>query len=93
MLEPIHKHYPGAKLAVLCQDYIAELFVACPFVDTVICYPRLKMNDETARAQISAEIAAYRPDLILNSMRGRTRLADLFVLGFKAARHVALSRI
>jgi carbamoyltransferase len=90
MLEPIKKKYPQAKLTVLCQQHVAELFVACPFVDSIICYEVAKLAQQAGCDEIVAEITAYNPDVILNSTRSRDRLSDELTLKFGAARHIAI---
>ena len=82
MLEPLRRHCPGARLAVLCQHYVAELFTACPFVDTIICYDSQKMHLAPDRAEILAEIAAFKPDVIINPV-----LAGPVVGGIDAGIH------
>jgi glycosyltransferase involved in cell wall biosynthesis/ADP-heptose:LPS heptosyltransferase/predicted Zn-dependent protease len=89
MLGPIRKKYSHAKLAVLCQQHVADLFVACPFIDSIICYEQKKMDAPTERAQIVAEISAFNPDLILNSVRSRDHLSNELTLAFRNARHIA----
>lgn len=91
MIEPLRKQYPLAKLAVLCQQHVAELFTACSFVDSVICYDRKQIDIPAERQQILAEIAEYKPDLILNSVHMRDVLSDDLTLGFREARHVAIA--
>ncbi|HEX9046820.1 MAG TPA: methyltransferase domain-containing protein, partial [Verrucomicrobiae bacterium] len=92
LLEPLHRRFPRAEFAVLCQQHVADLFGACPFVNSIICYDRKKVEaDPAERAQITAEIAAFHPDLILNSVRSRDRLSDELTLAFSEARHVALA--
>ena len=91
MLEPLRKQFPLAKLAVLCQQHVAELFTACSFVDSVICYDRKEIDIPSEREQILAEIAEYKPDLILNSVHMRDVLSDDLTLGFREARHVAVA--
>jgi len=90
MLEPLRQKYPRAKLAVLCQQHVANLYTACPLVDSIICYELATLGQATVCAQIVAEITAFNPDLILNSTRSRDRLADELTLKFGPARHIAL---
>jgi FkbM family methyltransferase len=90
MLEPIRKKYPQAKLAILCQQHVAELFVACPFVDSIICYDRKKMEVPSEREQIVAEIAAFNPDVILNPVRSRDHFSNQLTQAFRGARHIAI---
>lgn len=91
MLEPIRQKFPQAQLAVLCQHHVADLYLACPLVNSIICYDAKKMDAPNERRQIIDEIAAFQPDLILNSIRSRERLADELTLAFAAARHVAIA--
>lgn len=90
MLEPLRKKFPQAKLAVLCQQHVAELFAACPLVDSIICYDRKKMDVPAEREQIISEIAAFQPDVILNPVRSRDKLSDDLTLGFASAQHIAI---
>jgi glycosyltransferase involved in cell wall biosynthesis/ADP-heptose:LPS heptosyltransferase/chemotaxis methyl-accepting protein methylase len=90
MLEPIRRKYPQAKLTVLCQQHVADLFVACPFVDSIICYDRKKMDIPAEHAQILAEITAFHPDLILNSVRSRDHFSNELTQLYRAARHIAI---
>ena len=90
MLEPIRKKNPNAKLAILCQQHVAELFITCPFVDSIICYDRKKMDIPSERGQILAEITAFNPDTILNSVRSRDKLSNELTTAFGRARHIAI---
>ena len=91
MLEPLRQRYPEAQLAVLCQAHVAELFAACPFVNSVICYDRKAVeNNPAERAQILAEIAAFDPDVVLNSVRSRDKFSDDLTLAIPNAQHVAI---
>ncbi len=91
MIEPLQRRYPQAQLAVLCQQHVAELFAACPFVHSVICYDRqaVEKNAEE-RHQILAEIAAFQPDVVLNSVRSRDKFSDDLTLAIDAAQHIAI---
>lgn len=90
MLEPLRRRFPQAKLAILCQQHIAELFVACPFVDSIICYDRKKMDHQAERTQILSEIAAFKPDVILNSVHSRDRLSNELAQSYRPACRVAV---
>ncbi len=90
LIEPIHRRYPAARIAVLCQQHVAELFTASPWVDSIICYDRARMEDASERDQIISEIAAFRPEVILNSERSRDRLSNLLTGAFREAHHIAI---
>ena len=77
MIEPLHKQFPEAQLAVLCQTHVAELFAACPFIHSVICYDRKQVESNLGeRTQILNEIKAFQPDVVLNSVRSRDQFSD-----------------
>jgi FkbM family methyltransferase len=91
MLEPIRKQYPGATLVVLCQKHVAELYAACPLVDSIICFDLNQLlASASERQQILNEIAALQPDLVLNSTRSRDALSDALALAADQARHIAI---
>lgn len=91
MLEPLKKRYPSAEISVLCQAHVAELFVASPFVSSVICYERKQVEtNPAARAEILAEIAALKPDVVLNSVRSRDKFSDDLTLAITDAHHIAI---
>ena len=91
MLEPLRRRYPNAQLAVLCQQHVAELFAASPFVNSVICYDRQQVERNAAeRTQILAEIAAFQPDVVLNSVRSRDKFSDELTLAIPDAHHIAI---
>ncbi|MDB6037729.1 MAG: hypothetical protein JWM99_1570, partial [Verrucomicrobiales bacterium] len=79
-----------ARIAVLCQHHVAELFAACPLVDSIICYDRKKMDDPAERAQILSEIAEFKPDVILNSVRSRDHFSNELTQAYRDARHIAI---
>jgi ADP-heptose:LPS heptosyltransferase len=91
MLEPLRKKFPRVKLAVLCQQHAAELLTSCPLVDSIICYDRKKMDVPAEREQIISEIAAFQPDVILNSVRSRDKLSDDLTLAHADAQHIAIA--
>jgi glycosyltransferase involved in cell wall biosynthesis/ADP-heptose:LPS heptosyltransferase/tetratricopeptide (TPR) repeat protein len=90
MLAPIKAAHPQAKIAVLCQAHVTELYVASPFVDSVICYERASVETEAGQREIVDEIAAFRPDVILNSVRSRDVISEILTLGFRKTRHIAI---
>lgn len=90
MLEPLRRKYPQARLAVLCQHHVANLYTACPFVNSIICYDVKKIFEPAQRKQIVDEIAAFNPDVILNSIRSREKLSDDLTLAFAHAQHIAI---
>ncbi len=91
MLEPLKQRYPNAEIGVLCQAHVAELFAASPFVSSVICYERKQVEtNSVARAEILAEIAAFKPDVVLNSVRPRDKFSDDLTLAIADTLHIAI---
>ncbi len=90
MLEPIHKAHPTARIAVLCQQHIAELYVASPFVEAVLCYERSAVLTDAGQREILGDIASFKPDVILNSVRSRDEVSELLTLAHREAQHFAI---
>jgi hypothetical protein len=60
ILPYIKQHYPDAILTVLCQQHIAELYEACPQVNTVIPIDFWKAyNHESYREVLLSKIHAF----------------------------------
>jgi FkbM family methyltransferase len=91
MLPHIRAKYPAAKIAVLCREHLAEFYMACPHVETILCFDWQKASqDETYRRSIVAEIAGYQPELVLNSTYSREPLTEMLALAFPAERFVGM---
>lgn len=90
MLEPIRHQNPDAKIAVLCQRQVADLYLACPWIDSIICYDRSRLNQEIGFQEILSEITEFQPDVILNSVRSRDCLSDRLTLEYRPARHISI---
>lgn len=90
MLEPIRRRFPAAVLAVLCQEHVAPLYAASPWVQSVICFKRTEVETEAGRRQILAELAEFNPDLVLNSVRSRDALSDALTVALPGVRRIAI---
>ncbi|HYV30157.1 MAG TPA: glycosyltransferase, partial [Candidatus Binatia bacterium] len=91
MLPLLHRKYPAAKLAVLCRALVSELYLACPFVDRVICFDWQKVQgDAAARREIVREIAEFQPELILNSIYSREVVTEALILAQQAPQVIGL---
>jgi glycosyltransferase involved in cell wall biosynthesis/ADP-heptose:LPS heptosyltransferase/chemotaxis methyl-accepting protein methylase len=90
MLPHIAEKYPSAKIAVLCDYRVADLYLACPHVASVIAFDRDKSKDDAHLREIISEIAQFNPDLILNSVRSRDVLSETLTLAHRASRHIAI---
>ncbi len=80
MLPHLRKKYPDAQLAVLCQQHLSELYLACPFVDVVVSFEKQRaIQDEPYRNSIIEELAQLQPDLILNATYSSEAVTELLV--------------
>ena len=92
MLPHLATKYPAAKIAVVCQDRVADLYAACPIVDTIICFDYKKaVADEAYRESIIGEIAEFHPDLVLNSHYSGDALTELLTLSHRAPETIGLA--
>ncbi len=72
MLPWIQQRYPGARLSVLCQEHVAELYAYCPHVASIVCFNKSQaLEDDAYRETILADIGSVAPDLILNGIYSR----------------------
>jgi nucleoside-diphosphate-sugar epimerase/glycosyltransferase involved in cell wall biosynthesis/ADP-heptose:LPS heptosyltransferase/GT2 family glycosyltransferase len=92
MLPYIKEKYKDAKITVLCQEHIAELYEICPFVDTVATFNRSQAyQDENYRNELIQKLQALNADLSLNSVYSREPLNDFFTLGSNAKQRIAFN--
>lgn len=91
MLPHLRKAYPSARIGVLCQQHIAELYVSSPFVDSVLCFKKSQVvSDVASRQEIIREIGEFAPDLILNSIHSRDAVTDTLALSVPGATVIAI---
>ncbi len=91
MLPYIRRKYEGARIVVVCQEHIGELYEACPYVDEVVVFNRKRvLEDERYRLEITARLRMLKPQLSLNSVYSREALTDWFAIKCGAERRVAL---
>jgi radical SAM superfamily enzyme YgiQ (UPF0313 family)/ADP-heptose:LPS heptosyltransferase len=92
MLPHIKAKYSDAKISVLCQDHIVELYESSPFADSVIGFDRLKgYQDEAYRNFVVQKLRAVHADLVLNSLYSRDPLYDLFAINSGAHTSIAFN--
>jgi ADP-heptose:LPS heptosyltransferase len=90
MLAPIRKRHPHARIVVVCQEHVAEIYDACPLVDKVLPIHRQRAIDEADyRNHIARQLQELRSDLCLNSVYSREPLTDFLALASQAAHRVA----
>ena len=92
MLSHIKAGYPNAKVTVLCQNHIAELYESSPFVDAIIGFDRLKgYQDASYRNQIIQKLKTMQMDLALNTLYSRDALYDIFAIKCGARTSIAFN--
>ena len=91
ILPHVRAHYPYAKIIVICQDRVADLYEACPYVDGIISFNWWKaFHEEPYRQEILGKVQAINADLTLNSVYSREALNDFFAIGSFAPERIAL---
>ena len=79
MLPHIYARFNSARITVVCQTHIAELYEACPYVDKIISFDRKRaIADEAYRNEIIRALRELNADLVLNSVYSRELLTDFF---------------
>jgi ADP-heptose:LPS heptosyltransferase len=92
MLPYIRRKYEGARIVVVCQEHIAELYEACPYVDEVVVFNRGRaLEDERYRLEITARLRMLKPQLSLNSVYSREALTDWFAINCGAEQRIAFN--
>jgi ADP-heptose:LPS heptosyltransferase len=90
MLPHIRRKYRDAAITVVCQEHIAELYEACPYIDDVVVFNRQRaLHDDRYREEIVMQLRALKPDVSLNSVYSRGGLTDWFALKCGAAQRIA----
>ncbi|MCK4292792.1 MAG: glycosyltransferase [Planctomycetes bacterium] len=91
MLPYIRQKYEDAGISVVCQEHIAELYEACPYVDDIVVFDRQRaLLDERYREEVVERLRALKPDVSLNSVYSREALTDWFAIKCGAEQRVAL---
>ena len=91
MLPYVRGKYKDAKITIICQDHIAELYQACPYVDNIITFNRKQiLQDQHYRQEILDRLRALKPDLSLNSVFSRDPLADILAVDCNAGQRIAM---
>ncbi|MCG6552964.1 MAG: glycosyltransferase [Candidatus Magnetominusculus sp. LBB02] len=79
MLPAIAEKFPAARITVLCQEHIAELYAPCPYVDYVLAFNKtLAYTDAHYREVIIRRIQALDVDIAMNSVFSRELIGDIF---------------
>jgi len=90
LLPHISSIYPNAKITVLCQDHIAELYENCPLVDKMITFNREKaLHDTNYQAQIQYQLKEENAEVTLNTVFSREEITDLFSMATGSKQKIA----
>jgi len=91
MLEHIRKRYPQSVITAVCQQHIAELYEACPYIDSIIPFDKTRLEqDQFYRSIIIRRLQAINADLALNSVYSRDPFTDLLISQCGARERIAL---
>ncbi|MBI5722725.1 MAG: glycosyltransferase family 9 protein [Planctomycetes bacterium] len=91
MLPYVRKRFPNARITVLCQERVGELYEACPFVDDLFFVDRKKsLMDMQYVNDIALKLRELKADVALNSICSREPYADALALASDAAVTIAL---
>lgn len=88
----LKEKYHGAKITIVCQLHIAELYEATPYIDSIIGFDRMRAyNDKNYCNFIIDRIRNVKADLALNSVYSRDHLSDILTLGSGASEIIAIA--
>jgi ADP-heptose:LPS heptosyltransferase len=91
MLPLLRDRFPRAKLGVVCQEHIRELYEACPLVEHIIAFDRQRiLANEAYRAEVLLQIEQFQARLVLNTTHSRSALDELLTLSNSAPEKVGL---
>ena len=89
LLERVHARYPLAKLDVVCQAHVAELYEACPFVETIVSIDKGRaLRDQAYLQEVLGRIGDLGADLCLHSVYSREPLGDAVAAATRAPRRI-----
>ncbi len=72
-IEPLKACYPGAEIAIVCQERVAQLFTHCPFVSKIMTF---RLDDPTSLFNLEREVCGWNADLVFNTAYSRDVLSD-----------------
>lgn len=90
MLQHIYEKFSPARITVLCQNHIKELYECCPYVDSVVGFDKEKASkEEYYRSQVVQFLRNCNADMVLNTVYSREWLTDFFATGCGARERIA----
>jgi FkbM family methyltransferase len=92
ILPYIKKRWPSSLLTVVCQDRVAELYHACPYINEIISFDRARFSgNESYRSQLLDRIAGLKSQIALCPVYSRDVLGDLLVAASRAEERIGFS--
>lgn len=92
MLPHIYDRYNKGEITVVCQERVAEVYEASPFVSSVIGFDRKKaLSDKDYRESLVNTMKEVHADIVINSVYSREPLTDVLSIECNATRSVAFS--
>jgi len=89
MLPHIRKKYPDARIAVVCQNYLRELYEVSPVIDEVIAFDKKRAyEDDGYRDYLFLRLRRFGADIALNSVYSREPLTDLLTINSLAKERI-----
>jgi FkbM family methyltransferase len=83
MLPYVRKRFDGARITVLCQEHVAEIYEFCPFIDEIITIPsEHKWQSQGQYESVIRTVQKTKPGILLNSTYSVHGLADIKGLEF-----------
>jgi ADP-heptose:LPS heptosyltransferase/tetratricopeptide (TPR) repeat protein len=89
MLPHLRAAFPVAKISVFCQQHIAELYQACPYVNDVVTFEPARCAEESYRVAMLRGLQGLGVDLCLNSVYSRSGITDFAAYASQAPERVA----
>ncbi len=91
VLPHLRKRFPAAKLGVVCQEHVRELYEACPLIEQIIAFdkPRI-LTDEMYRKHVLLQIEQFQAQWVINTTHSRGLLDETLTLSNSAPEKVGL---
>lgn len=92
ILPHIYDRYNKVEITVVCQEHIAEVYEASPFISRVIGFDRKRaLSDKEYRSTLINAMKEVSADLAINSVYSREPLTDVLSIECNAKRCIAFS--
>jgi predicted O-linked N-acetylglucosamine transferase (SPINDLY family)/ADP-heptose:LPS heptosyltransferase/2-polyprenyl-3-methyl-5-hydroxy-6-metoxy-1,4-benzoquinol methylase len=81
MLPKLADAFQNARLTMVCQEHLKEMYENCPHVGNVVTYDKQRAYAEVPyREELAQRIKSLAPDLCLNPVYSREPLGDFLAL-------------